>query len=390
METMKEVDAAHVHQKCHSSWNCGALTCVPTPGGLPYLFCQYLTLKKLTARAGHPGVDFLLQQAIGRCRGSAISAMPMAPNTNGRSGIMSGAARSIPITKTHSWHGCSDDFEKRHAFEIAGDQIGGVAGYGEIAARLIGKDGTSDAGKSVSQQTAADEARGTGRDRSGCRADAKRKQPSHAVSQKAPGVRQVVLAPYPPHGPIGEAAPITVRQTDRSQNSDLQCIELGESYRSNARSNVRFHNARRVGVIAERSDIQADVRPRRSRNGPDECSDARVAVCEQDVTANEYGRERLWMRSLGPDGIPDRLRKIERQGGKQPTSQADEHRKFRAYPRQLPRDAGDVEANASTPKQRQQVKQNATEPKPGKRRHIDSPQWKRLDHDRPFVCRNAR
>jgi hypothetical protein len=43
-----------------------------------------------------------------------------------------------------------------------------------------------------------------------------------------------------------------------------------------------------------------------------------------------------------------------------------------------------VEVSTSVAQQRQEVKQNATEPKLGKCRHIESPQWKRLDHESPF------
>jgi len=118
------------------------------------------------------------------------------------------------------------------------------------------------------------------------------------------------------HDPVGESAAISVRNTDRPQYADVQRIELRESYRSDARCNVGFYDTKRIGPIVERSNVHGHVRPRRSRDAPDESSDARIPMGEQNITTLEHTGEGLWISAWIRDGVLDRLRKVKGQRGK--------------------------------------------------------------------------
>src|SRR4051794_31221309 len=137
--------------------------------------------------------------------------------------------------------------------------MAGVGGYSPSEPRLIGQDRMADQRKRVRQQTTADEALGTARDRSGRRAKVNRQQKPQYVSQKAPGVREVVLAADLADNPVGKPGPICVREADRSQYADLQRIELRESDRSDAGRNVSFHDTKRIRPIVERSHVHGYV-----------------------------------------------------------------------------------------------------------------------------------
>jgi hypothetical protein len=154
-------------------------------------------------------------------------------------------------------------------------------------------------------------------------------------------VRQVIVASDFADDPFSKSAPILVGEADRSQHADLQRIQLRQSYRSDARSNVSFDDARRIGAVVEWSHIHGDMRPRRSGNVLNESGDARISVREENVTSIEHSGQGLWISARIGYGLFDRLGKVECKGGKQPAANTGEARR---YPRQLSYDPFEVEA----------------------------------------------
>ncbi len=194
--------------------------------------------------------------------------------------------------------------------------MGGVGGYRQTEPRLVGHDRMADPRKRVRQQAAADEALGTARDRSGRRAKTIWQQKPQIRSQKAAGVREVVLTADLADDPVGKPRPIRVREADRPQYADAQRIELRESYRSDARGNVGLDDTKRIGAIVERPHVHGHVRPRRPRDALDESGEARIPTGKQNITTLEHNGEGLWISAWIRNGVLDRLRKVTGQRGK--------------------------------------------------------------------------
>jgi hypothetical protein len=71
----------------------------------------------------------------------------------------------------------------------------------------------------------------------------------------------------------------------------MQRVQLGESYRSDARRNVGFDDAQGIRSLFERTHVHRYVRPSRPCNGLDERRDTRIAIAEQNITAIKYRGE---------------------------------------------------------------------------------------------------
>src|SRR6266566_1121668 len=104
-------------------------------------------------------------------------------------------------------------------------------------------------------------------------------------------MRQVIFAPDPVYYPIGKPASIHVVQTNGPQHANMQRFQLGETYRSYARRNVGFDDARRIRPLFKRAHVHRYMRPSRPGNAFDERRDTRVAVAEQNITGIEYSGE---------------------------------------------------------------------------------------------------
>ena len=104
-------------------------------------------------------------------------------------------------------------------------------------------------------------------------------------------MRQVVFAPDSVYDPIGKPASIHIVQANGPQHAYLQRLQLGEPYRSDARRNVGFDDARWIRPLVKRADVHRYMRPSRLCNAFDERRDTRVAVAEQNITGIKYPGE---------------------------------------------------------------------------------------------------
>ena len=92
-------------------------------------------------------------------------------------------------------------------------------------------------------------------------------------------------------------------------------------------------------------------------------------MSEQNITTLEHSGEGLWIGAWIGNGVFDRLRKVKGQRGKHAARRAGEHCQSRGYPRQFPRDAFEVEANAAIAQHRDEMKQDATNAESSENRH---------------------
>jgi hypothetical protein len=166
------------------------------------------------------------------------------------------------------------------------------------------------------QQAAADEAVALHAMFLGAKPNRSGNPKSQLVSQQTPSVSQVILSSDLAHDPVGESAAISVRDIDRPQYADVQRIELGESYRSDARCNIGLDDTKRIGAILERSHKHGHVRPWRPRDALDESREARIPMGEQNITTLKHTGEGLWIGAWTRNRVLDRLRKVKGQCGK--------------------------------------------------------------------------
>ena len=104
-------------------------------------------------------------------------------------------------------------------------------------------------------------------------------------------MREVIFAADSVYDPIGKPASIHVVQANGPQHANMQRLQLGEPYRSDARRKVGFDDARRIRPLFKRTDVHRYVRPSRPCNAFDERRDSRVAVAEQNITGIKYPGE---------------------------------------------------------------------------------------------------
>lgn len=104
-------------------------------------------------------------------------------------------------------------------------------------------------------------------------------------------MRQIIFAPDSAYDPIGEPASLHVVQANGPQHANMQRSQLRESYRSDARCNVGFDDARGIRPLFERTHVHRHVRPSRPCNALDERRDTCVAVAEQNITGIKYPGE---------------------------------------------------------------------------------------------------
>ena len=104
-------------------------------------------------------------------------------------------------------------------------------------------------------------------------------------------MRKIIFAPDSVYDPIGKPASIRVVQTNGPQHANMQRCQLGKPYRSDARRNIGFDDARGIRPLFEWTHVYRYVRPGRPCNAFDERRDTRIAVAEQNVTGIKYAGE---------------------------------------------------------------------------------------------------